>query len=89
MLRSRVGRSSPSAVELVSKAALNAEGDGIMLGTLIGLGMGAAIFAGAWSASSFGEGHVSTGAMTLGILGAISVTVLVSVLARLEHQGPE
>ena len=86
---SRTGRSSPSAVELVRKAALNAEGDRIMLGTLFGLGMGVAIFVGAWSASSFGEGHVSTGAITLGVLGAISVTVLVSVLARLEHPGPE
>ena len=89
MPTSRAGRSSPSAVDLVRNAALNTEGDRIMLGTLIGLGMGAAIFAGAWSASSFGEGHVSTGAMTLGVLGAISVVVLVSVLARLEHQGPE
>lgn len=60
-----------------------------MLGTLIGLGMGVALFVGAWSASSFGEGHVATGAVTLGVLGAISVTVLVSVLARLEHPGPE
>ena len=60
-----------------------------MLGTLIGLGMGASIFAGAWSASSFGEGYVSVGALTLGVLGAISVAVLVSVLARFEHQGPE
>ncbi len=85
---SRTERSSPSAVELVRKAALT-EGDRIMLGTLFGLGMGVAIFVGAWSASSFGEGHVSTGAMTLGVLGAISVTVLVSVLARLEHPGPE
>ena len=76
-------------MELVRKAALNAEGDLIMLGTLIGLGMGAAIFAGAWPASSLAEGHVSTGAMTLGALGAISVAVLVSVLARFEQEGPD
>ncbi len=60
-----------------------------MLGALLGIGVGAVVLVGTWSASSLGEGHVLTGAMTLGILGAIMVTVLVSVLANAGHQEPE
>ncbi len=60
-----------------------------MLGTLLGIGVGAAVFVGAWSAAGLGEGHVSTGAMTLGVLGALSVAVFVSLLANAGHQEPE
>ena len=60
-----------------------------MLGTLLGIGVGAAVFIGAWSASGFADGHVSTGAVTLGVLGALMVTVLVALLGNSGHQEPE
>ena len=60
-----------------------------MFGTLVGIGIGGAVFVGAWSAAGLEEGYVSTGAVTLGVLGAFSVAVLVSFLANASHQGPE
>ncbi len=60
-----------------------------MLGTVLGVVAGAAVFVGSWSAAGFAEGFVSTGAVTLGVLGALSVATLVSYLANAGHQEPE
>ena len=60
-----------------------------MAGTIFGIGFGLAVLGGAWSASSFSEGFVSTGAITLGVLGALSVATLVTLLGTAGHAGPE
>ena len=60
-----------------------------MLGTLLGIGLGAAVLTGAWTAANLADGHVSNGATTLGVLGAIMVAALVALLANAGHQEPE
>lgn len=60
-----------------------------MLGTVLGIAVGAAVLVGAWQAAGFAEGFVSTGAVTLGVLGALSVAVFVYFLANAGHQEPE
>ncbi len=60
-----------------------------MLGTVLGIGVGTVVFVGAWSAAGFADGFVSTGAMTLGVLGALSVATFVAFLANAGHQEPE
>lgn len=61
-----------------------------MLGTVLGVVVGATVLVGAWQAAGFSdEGFVSTGAVTLGVLGALSVAVFVSFLANAGHQEPE
>ncbi len=61
-----------------------------MLGTVLGIVVGAVVLVGAWSAAGSADGgFVSTGAVTLGVLGALSVAVLVSFLANAGHQEPE
>ena len=61
-----------------------------MLGTVLGIVLGVVILVGAWSAAGFtDEGFVSTGAVTLGVLGALSVATFVAFLANAGHQEPE
>ena len=60
-----------------------------MLGTILGIGLGVVILVGAWSAAGFADGFVSTGAVTLGVLGALSVATFVALLANAGHQEPE
>ena len=60
-----------------------------MLGVILGVGVGAAVFVGTWAASGLDVGHVSTGAVTLGTLGALGVGVLVALLGNTGHQTPE
>ncbi len=60
-----------------------------MLGTVLGVGLGVVILVGAWSAAGLADGFVSTGAVTLGVLGALSVATFVAFLANAGHQEPE
>ena len=60
-----------------------------MLGTILGMGLGAAVLVGAWNAAGLADGHVSNGAVALGVLGALMVTGLVALLANAGHQEPE
>lgn len=61
-----------------------------MLGIIVGIVLGIVLFVATWSASSFSDGSsVSVGALTLGVLGAISVAMLVSYLGKADHPGPE
>ena len=60
-----------------------------MLGTVLGIGVGLAILGGTWAASNLADGLVSTGAMSLGVLGALMAGFFIAIIGNTGHPEPE